>query len=379
MILVDDLTRPTPVATVMPMVLEQFEAAGISPSRITILMATGTHNAPASDAMLKKVGAEAAGRCRLLHHRHNGDVTRLGRTTAGSPVYVNSEVPRSDFVMGISGIYPQHKTGFGGGPKLALGVLGTRSIVNLHHRHPGMDGSHRFDNPFRQDVGEMARMLGLHTMISLLIDANREIIRVVAGDHFSYFAEAANYALATFATPMPDDADVVISNAYPSDVSLTFSYFKALVPLEKCPPNASRILISSNWEGVGRHGLTPLANPPRFQRERMIWRRLAVKSPGQLMGLVGRKLQALVRRNGGSSEHRAATPITKRPGPIWIYRPRPGPAGHPSENNGMRIAASWDELLQSVCREQGGRDRPKVAVYPCAPLQCLIDADGGRS
>jgi nickel-dependent lactate racemase len=48
-------------------------------------------------------------------------------------VLVNRHVAAADYVIGIGGVYPQNSTGFGGGAKLALGVLGRRSIVNLHY------------------------------------------------------------------------------------------------------------------------------------------------------------------------------------------------------------------------------------------------------
>ena len=46
---------------------------------------------------------------------------------------VNRHVAAADYVIGIGGAYPQNSTGFGGGAKFALGVLGRRSIVNLHY------------------------------------------------------------------------------------------------------------------------------------------------------------------------------------------------------------------------------------------------------
>jgi len=56
-------------------------------------------------------------------------------------VLVDREVLAGDPMIGVGGVYPQHSTGFGGGTKLALGVLGKRSIVALHYGHLSMDGS----------------------------------------------------------------------------------------------------------------------------------------------------------------------------------------------------------------------------------------------
>ncbi len=68
LIIVDDLNRPTPAARVIPAILKQFNDAGISARDVTILMGPGTHGAPRPDALLKKVGPEAASSCRLVVH-----------------------------------------------------------------------------------------------------------------------------------------------------------------------------------------------------------------------------------------------------------------------------------------------------------------------
>ncbi|MDQ1390342.1 MAG: lactate racemase, partial [Acidobacteriaceae bacterium] len=59
-LVVDDLNRPTPVAVVMPMVLAQFKEAGVALSKITIVLASGMHAPPGRDAVVKKLGSEAA-------------------------------------------------------------------------------------------------------------------------------------------------------------------------------------------------------------------------------------------------------------------------------------------------------------------------------
>src|SRR5262249_38816637 len=137
LIVVDDPNRPTPVGRVLPHVLAQLRAAGIAARDVTILLATGTHGAPAPETVVKKVGTEAASSCRVLVHDAGRDLVRAGTTALGTPVFVNRAVVESDVLLGIGGIYPNHTAGFGGGSKLALGVLGLRSIMHLHFRHEG--------------------------------------------------------------------------------------------------------------------------------------------------------------------------------------------------------------------------------------------------
>jgi hypothetical protein len=43
-----------------------------------------------------------------------------------------------------------------------------------------------------------------------------------------------------------------------------------------------------------------------------------------------------------------------------------------AEIPGMRVTtSSWDEIVEAVSREQGGREALRALVYSCAPLQSL--------
>src|SRR6266852_4601041 len=190
-IIVDDLNRPTPAARVIPTILRHFDDAGIPARDVSIVMAPGTHGAPRADALLKKIGAEAAASCRLFVHDGDRDIVRLGRTSFGTPVLVNKQVAQSDFVVGVGGLYPNWTAGFGGGSKLALGVLGFDSIAWLHFGHRSMGwGTPNEHSNFRRDLDEIARRIGLRTTVSLLLNGDREVVEIVSGDPWSSYPPA---------------------------------------------------------------------------------------------------------------------------------------------------------------------------------------------
>src|SRR3954462_9007204 len=64
LIIVDDLTRPTPADRIVPAPLRQLAEAGVAAGDVTILLATGTHQDTPPDAVARKVGPEAAAACR---------------------------------------------------------------------------------------------------------------------------------------------------------------------------------------------------------------------------------------------------------------------------------------------------------------------------
>jgi lactate racemase len=372
LVIVDDLTRPTPAGRVVPGILRQLAEAGIPAGDVTILLATGTHRDTSPDAIARKVGPEAAAACRLLVHDDGGDLANVGRTSFGTPVIVNRAVVASDYVIGVGGVFPQHSTGFGGGSKLALGVLGRPSISRLHYRHPSMEGSYETRNDFRADLDEVAEAIGLRTSVSVHVDADREIVRLACGDHRRYYEDAVAFALETFLAPLPGEADVVVSNAYPIDVSLTFMRSKGIIPLLHGKPGASRILIAACPEGVGHHGLFPFVPNP----SRMRYRHMARRARAQ-PGLVPRKLagrgRSVLRRlssDGRPTPAPAASPVAPRR-PIWLHAPGRQPGELPTNLPGMTAMYSWDEIIARVREEQDGRGDLRVAVYPCAPLHVL--------
>lgn len=358
-IIVDDCTRPTPAARVLPHLLEELQAAGIPANEVGIVVATGTHGPPDASALRQKLGNAAWSNCRVhLHHDQRG-LVHLGRDSRGTPVLVNQHVAAADYVIGIGGVYPQNSTGFGGGAKLALGVLGRRSIVNLHYGNSSEQGSYNIDNDFRRELEEIADMLRLETSVCLHVDAHREAVRITTGNHRAFYRDAVAFAKGPYGAPPPQDADLVVANAYPMDLSLTFLRSKAITPLLRTAPGSSRVLIAGCPEGVGRHGLYPFLDRGPAARLRHLYRHLLVH-PRQ------------VPKAAASKAARLLQPTSSRPlsRPIWLYTQNPALSTRSSRP--FRATDSWDMILGRIRMEQAGR-RLRVALYPCSPLQVLGD------
>jgi hypothetical protein len=206
-------------------------------------------------------------------------------------------------------------------------------------------------------------MIGLNTIVSLQINATREVIRVACGDHFLYYGDEVVFARRYFTAPAPDGADVVVSNAYPSDVSLTAVHQKGTAPLQQAGPAASRIVLASCTEGIGHHGLFPVANRPRFFGTLQVTRQISTMKPRELAASLARRLRRGLRSSGTETSR----PEWKHA--IWLYQPGHRSGGLPANVPGYRLAHSWADVLWAVQAEQGGRQHLKVWVYPCAPLQ----------
>lgn len=360
LIVVDDLSRATPAADILRPLLAEMEGAGIGAHQVTILLATGTHQAPSQESIVKKIGTAAAGTCRVVVHDDSRNCSLIGKTEFGTPILVDREVLDADLLIGIGGIYPNNTAGFGGGPKLSLGVLGRLSIAHLHEKHrPATWGHHDQTLPFRRDLEQIATTIGLTSIASVHVDHEARPVRAVFGDYRAYYDDEVTWAEETYKVAAPGDAHVVVSNSYPVDNTLVSARMKAMAPLRACGRDASRILLASCFRGPGGHGLFPLENPPLIQRVR---RKASVMSPAQFAGAIAGGMRRRLSRGGAEFRW-----------PVMLYRPGTGPKPELPQVGGIELAPSWQAVIDTIVEQQQSSERLRVAVYPCASLQ-VIDA-----
>jgi nickel-dependent lactate racemase len=367
---IDDLTRATPTSMILDPLLDELLAAGIPADHATILVATGTHPAPAPEALAKKIGARAAAACRVVVHDDLRNCVRIGKTSYGTPISVDREVLDADCLIGIGGIYPNNTAGFGGGPKLALGVLGRKSISHLHLKHRGGRwGADNRDLSFRKDLEEIAVTIGLTAMVSVHIDAEARPVRMVFGDHRVYYEAEARWASETYQIAGPGDADVVVANAYPVDSTLVSAYQKSMVPLRAARPGASRILLASCVLGPGGHGLFPIGyRPTLLERAR---RKASVLSPMEFVASVAAGLRLRLSRRISKPE-----PVFRWP--VVLFRPGSSPKPDLAELGDLNLAPTWQAVLETIRTQHPGQERLNVAIYPCASLQVLDSPSTGE-
>ncbi len=363
-IIVDDLTRPTPASLLVPTLLAELEATGVPRQQVTVMLGTGTHGPASADAARRKLGGAAEG-CRILPHDDRAAPVVLGRTSFGSHVEIDANVARGDLLIAVGGIYPQNTAGFGGGAKAVLGVLGRRSIEDLHFGHGTDDGHYDVDNDFRRDVEEMAALAGLAFSVSALVDQRREVIAVLAGDQREYYRSGVERAIAWFATQRDSPEDVVIANAFPMDVSATFMRSKGIIPLLHAAARSSRVLVAGCPEGIGHHGLFPLRPASGLRADLRVLRRQLRYAPASVPSLVVNRVAQRVRP-------RATNQVERNRVICFVTSPTAGL--RPDDIPGMRVLTDWSEVLRQIEREQGTLDGLSAAIYPCSPLQVLTEA-----
>jgi lactate racemase len=222
-ILADDLTRQTPAADLLPVVLDEMNAAGVEDRRVTVVIALGTHRAMTGAEVLEKFGADVVRRVRIQNHdfRDPASLVDLGRTANGTRVRINRDVCEADFALGIGSIVPHHIPGFAGGAKIVQpGVSGEETTADTHLlsvRAPrSYLGVER--NPVREEIDAIARQVRMHTICNVVLNRHGGVVGAFFGDTVTAFREGVKLAKKVYSVGIPAEADIVIAGSHPCDI-----------------------------------------------------------------------------------------------------------------------------------------------------------------
>ena len=275
-IVVDDLSRPTPAAIVIPVLLRELAAAGVPKSEIRFVVGGGSHRPLTDEEIAKKIGADVAAEYEATSHDFmDGDLRALGSLDNGMPIYLNHVVADADFKICLGGIYPHGAVGFGGGAKLVVpGVAGFATMFYFHTFSPSRGHAvieRKGSEPDHRDFSEaVARVLGLDVIVNTVLNRCREICGLFVGDFVQAHRKGAHFALDTYSTKIPEasrkETDLVVLNCYPldSDPIQTGKALWAARYFEK----AHQMALNPATDGICYHGLFDQIDYARFVQQK---------------------------------------------------------------------------------------------------------------
>src|SRR5690348_14066651 len=226
LILVDDITRQTPAGALLPAILRRLSGSGIKANNIKILIAAGTHARMSAEEIEKKLGPTIPHQYEIvIHHWQNDEnLKQIGQTADGTPVRVNRLLSESDFVLGVGQIVPHRVMGYTGGATIVQPGVSGREVTGYTHWNSALYAGHNIlgiaENPVRQEVERIARLAGLKFIVNVVMDANHRVIQVVAGDVVAAQRKGAEFSRTIYGTPLPEYADIVVTESYPADYDL---------------------------------------------------------------------------------------------------------------------------------------------------------------
>jgi len=338
-LIIDDISRPTPASRLIPYIIEDLEAGGLDEDDIKIVMATAAHRPQTREDLIKKLGEETVSRFEIFSHNPYENLVYLGRTSRGTPIYVNRIVAESDLKIGVGGIYPHGGAGFGGGGKIILpGVAGMDTIEANHKNIPGAGHGVIEKNENRADIEEAARKAGLDVIVNTVINSRRGIAGVFVGDMIKAHREGVKLAREVYKTEIPKNIDVVITNAYPLDTEM-FQIVKALWMMREIPKgNGVIVLLAACSEGRGYHALYQMGGRLWIPPEKSWLKRDCTRTESS-------KKRLLI-----------VSPNLNRKDISQIF---------PEEDT--ELFRSWEEASEEIKRQCG--EKINVTIFPCAPIQ----------
>jgi nickel-dependent lactate racemase len=219
-IVVTDVTRATPDAVLLDVLLEELQAAGVEREDVTVLTGLGLHR-PMTDAEI----AEALGEHADLAVNHDPDAAIQVATVDGVPIEVHPAVANADLVCSTGMVEPHQYAGFSGGAKTVAIGAGGEGIIGYTHgpellSREGVRLGRIDDNPFRAFVDRAGERVGPDFCINVTKD-REGIIGVSAGAPRAVVADLAETARSAMAVEVADGYDAVVAGVgAPKDANL---------------------------------------------------------------------------------------------------------------------------------------------------------------
>lgn len=363
-IIVEDLTRHSPLAEILEVLLREIRHAGISDQQLEFVFASGMHPPMTSEEARIKLGPAAKGISHRCNPWNNPDAYVNVGKSGKMDVLIDRGVVEADLRIIVSSVSPHLQAGFGGGYKMFFPGCGElRSIRNLHQRgikrrnQGQMVGTSPQSNVMRKTIDTAGSLVdsmhGQTFTIQYLLDQNDNPTNIAAGTplptHLMVTKQCA-VACGIISTAQPD---VLITNAHPRDHDL-WQAFKCIpntcwatrpggvvICLARCPAGLNK-METIHWP------LSPL------------WTRRIVRllKPENICSLVNR----LVTHLAGDSQWfiRLATQILDRNHLIMVS---PNLVEQNAKFPGIAICATVEEALAAAGKLLGNSPQ-RVSVYP---------------
>ncbi|MDD6694440.1 MAG: nickel-dependent lactate racemase [Olsenella sp.] len=278
-VITSDVTRPLPTAEILPEVMDELHAGGVSDDDVLLAIALGSHR-PQTQDELRRIMGPYFGRLAVLNGDSRG-LVHFGRTRHGTPVDILAEVAEADVRVSLGNVEYHYFAGYSGGAKAIMPGVSTFEAIQANHAlmcDPAAR-SGNMESPVRLDLEEACRMVGLDFIVNVVLDEERRIVYCACGDFVEAQRDACRELDRLYGCPLAEKADVVVvsQGGAPKDLNL--------YQLQKALDNAKHpvrdggaiVLVGSCAEGLGQ---------PTFER----WMREA-SSPAEVVDHLRREFR----------------------------------------------------------------------------------------
>jgi len=253
-VVVTDHTRKTPTRLLFPLVWEQMQRC-VAREDVTLLVATGTHR-PSTDAELDRMLGDLRREFRVAMHDCDQDTVEVGRSSRGTPIWVNRRVAEADHVVTLGHVGMHYYAGYSGGRKNILPGVAGRATIEANHAQlsaPQCEACVYDGNPISEEMVEAAKLVGVNFLVDVVLNARGEVAKIVVGEPESAHAEARRFWDEHAIVPVSEKADLVIASAggHPKDIDL-YQAYKAQYTAARAARDGGMIyLLAACPDGIG--------------------------------------------------------------------------------------------------------------------------------
>ena len=260
-IVISDITRPTPNHKLIPWILEELPHVPIE--NVTIINGLGTHRDQTRPEFVEMLGETIVDSVRIInHHCHEkSELTHLGTSSYGCEVYLNKEYVEADFRIVTGFIEPHFFAGFSGGPKgIMPGIAGIETILTFHNARMIGDPMATWGildkNPLQQMTREVNSFCKPEFLLNVALNGKKEITNVFAGELTEAHAVGCTYVKEHAMIKCEERYDVVITTnaGYPLDQNL-YQAVKGMDAARMIVKQGGTIICAAECsEGMPEHG-----------------------------------------------------------------------------------------------------------------------------
>lgn len=277
-IAVNDYTRPTPLHSILPPLLDALNARGVDDSQIRIVVALGTHRPMSREEFRRQAGEQVLERVGFINPAID-DPSRLRcfGTSSGVEVWVNRDYAEADFKIAVGTILPHGAVGFSGGAKIIYPGIAGRKTVESFHVAANSDPENRagrLDSPIRAEIERLVELVGLDLMINLVVDPKGKVCGLSAGHYIDSHRRAVPKARESYGLPISRASSVLVSGSAPADLD----FWQAAKAIFNCQAAVQ----DGGWLVL----VTPC--PDGIPEEHRAFDRAIGMAPEQIQGLLAR-------------------------------------------------------------------------------------------
>ena len=257
LIIVNDITRPTPYKIILPPILDELKQVGIKREKITFMIATGIHRDNSEEEIKNIFGEDLVNTYKFINHNaYSPDLDYRGKLKSGNELWINPIISNSDFIITTGVIVPHYFAGFSGGRKSILpGICGRKTVEGNHSNmvHPNARSGNLKDNPVHEEMQEAAEKVGVDFNINVVTNEHHEIIEIVAGELYESWLKGVEVCKKMYLCPIKQKAEVVIASAggYPKDINVYQAQKSLDNAYQAVKPEGTIILLAECSEGYG--------------------------------------------------------------------------------------------------------------------------------